>query len=165
MGDLFHYDFYIKRDIYERIEKVITACPQHTFFMLTKRPNSMNDLVSEIFNKNRIVPNLWVGVSAENQEYAQLRIPQLLEIPAAKHFVSIEPMLGSVDITPFLSGENKLDWVICGQETGTNARPLKEEWFINLYRQCEKFKVPIYVKSPLYESFPKYMNVFQRRDS
>jgi protein gp37 len=102
MGDLFHSDV-SDSDLVE-ILFMVKENPQHTFIMLTKRPHRMN----EFFNNCVInpflepLPNLWLGVTVENQKQADIRIPFLLDIPAAIRFISIEPMLSNIDLRPFL---------------------------------------------------------------
>lgn len=105
--------------------------------------------------------NVWLGVTAENQEQADKRIPILLQIPAAVRFVSVEPMLGPVDIDGYLGfngprrmGDGltyywvapKLDWVICGGETGPGARPMHPDWVRSLRDQCQAARVPFFFK-------------------
>lgn len=97
--------------------------------------------------------NVWLGVSAENQARADERIPILLQIPAAVRFVSVEPMLGSVDLQyACFSGADSLeslagiDWVICGGETGPNARPMHPDWARSLRDQCKAASVPFFFK-------------------
>lgn len=106
------------------------------------------------------LPNLWLGVTAENQARADERIPTLLRIPAAKRFVSVEPMLGPVDLEKTPAGDilcrcdgcmrvtrdTRLDWVITGAETGPHARPCKREWVADLYEQCHAAGVPFFDK-------------------
>lgn len=126
------------------------------------------------------LPNVWLGVTAENQEMVNKRIPILLQIPAAKHFVSVEPMLGPVNLTRIDLGPNgygltfeldaltgwatgysensgrprvhrndrfaKLDWVICGAESGHGARPADPNWVRNLRDQCVTAGVPFFFK-------------------
>lgn len=109
-----------------------------------------------------IIPqNLYLGVSAENQQTADERIPILLQIPAAKRFVSIEPMLGPVDLkinnwiespdytlpsTNYFPEYEGIDWVIAGCESGPHRRPAKIEWFRNLKNQCVDAGVPFFLK-------------------
>lgn len=96
MGDLFHED--VPDEYIDRVWSKFYECPQHTFQVLTKRPERMYQwLVNELHNW-RPLPNVWLGVTAENQTTADERIPVLLQIPAAVRFVSIEPMLGPVDL-------------------------------------------------------------------
>lgn len=100
------------------------------------------------------LPNVWLGVSSEDQQRADERIPDLLACPAAIRFVSIEPMFGPIDLThvkitdapspPFTGNAlhefrgfaRRLDWVICGSESGPGARPMKIEWAESLRDQC-----------------------------
>ena len=105
------------------------------------------------------ISNVWLGVTAENQETADERRPILMQIPAAVRFVNVEPILGEIDFdfgatfievaTPDGFGYVKkplLDWVIIGQETGPGARPAKAEWFNDIIRQCGAAGVPVFVK-------------------
>jgi protein gp37 len=133
---------------------------QHTFQVLTKRPQRAVEFYYWLSNQHfesvdaSWFPNIWVGVTAENQEQADIRIPLLLQIPAAVRFVSVEPMLSKVDIytklIPIqrLGGVDwvKLDWVICGGETGPGARPLHPDWVRSLRDQCVAARVPFYFK-------------------
>jgi protein gp37 len=90
------------------------------------------------------VPNLRLGVTAENQEQANKRIPILLQIPAKVRFISVEPMLGPVDITKWFS--KGINWVICGGETGSGARPMNPDWAESLRDQCIDAGVPFFFK-------------------
>ncbi len=108
--------------------------------------------------------NLWLGVTAENQDRADERVPFLLATPAARRFVSVEPMLGSVDLvnvyepprpaaTPPAGGENTnlkqlgfIDWVICGGESGPGARPMHPDWVRFLQSECHCAGVPFFFK-------------------
>jgi protein gp37 len=104
-------------------------------------------------------PAKWIqlGVTAENQEMADERIPLLLKIPAAVRFVSVEPMLGLVDLhidwlSPFvevdasLNRTPRLDWVICGAETGLGARYMDPQWARDLRDQCRATGTPFFFK-------------------
>lgn len=122
----------------------------------------------EIFKRPRyaFASNVWLGVTAENQARADERIPVLLQTPTAKRFVSIEPMLGSVDLSreylsytcggypfPVLASQYRtrlidlLDWVICGGETGPGARPMHPDWVRSLRDQCQGAGTPFFFKS------------------
>lgn len=106
--------------------------------------------------------NVWLGVSVENQAAADERIPLLLRTPAAVRFVSVESMLGPVDIEPFISvydrhgepsgprcnpdGSDALGWVICGGESGPGARPMNPAWPRSLRDQCQAAGVPFFFK-------------------
>lgn len=95
--------------------------------------------------------NIFCGVTTENQQRADERIPILLQIPAAVRFVSVEPMLSPVDLffpidkycTP---AYKKIDWVICAPETGPKRRPYNIEWIVNLKNQCVKAGTPFFLK-------------------
>ncbi|MDP9352690.1 MAG: phage Gp37/Gp68 family protein, partial [Chloroflexota bacterium] len=104
------------------------------------------------------LPNLWLGVSVEDQAAADKRIPDLLETPAAVRFLSCEPLLGPVDLEPYLweeagpgwAGKNPadpgLDWVIVGGESGHGARPMHPDWARSLRDQCRDAKVALFFK-------------------
>jgi len=150
MGDLFHPD--VQDQWLLDIWHVMEHSPQHTFLVLTKRP-----LIARSFLLSREpIKHIWIGVTAENQARADERIPILLSIPAAKHFVSVEPMLGPVDLR-FNDEEedcdgcmedrrHNLNWVIAGPETGPNKRPCKDEWIEDLHKQSEAAGVPFWDK-------------------
>lgn len=174
MGDLFHETVSFK-DLHW-IFSVIAKCSQHIFMVLTKRPETMAQYFRTVYPEyepgSAPIPNLWLGVTAENQEMADERIPILLDIPAAKSFVSIEPMLGPVDLQVLRSQKSNLvydsllgreyhnykqsdwwckssgylDWVICGGESGPGARPMNPSWVISLRDQCQASKVPFMFK-------------------
>lgn len=165
MGDLFHED--VRNWQIVDIFKVIKEAQRHTFLILTKRPDIMKAFLSCYKNT---LPNLWLGVTAENQHTADERIPILLNTPAAKRFVSVEPMLESMDIAYYMPeydyrptyeyyqkaypscGKSPiqtkpgLDWVICGAETGQSARPLDLNWARGLRDQCFENNVPFFFK-------------------
>lgn len=102
--------------------------------------------------------NIWLGVTAETQEQADNRIPVLLQIPASVRFVSVEPMLEHLDLGKYLKcescidplvcwcGDPRINWVICGGETGPGARPMKADWVRSLRDQCIDNLVPFYFK-------------------
>jgi protein gp37 len=162
MGDLFHDD--VDEESIMEIIDIMTFAKQHTFQVLTKRPERMNYIVNQIERHAGGFPNnVWLGVTAENQQAADERIPLLLNTPAAVRFVSVEPMLGSVDLSlyqpivrqhknDFMKARGilggKIDWVICGGETGHGSRPMKAEWAIHLRNQCLDSGVPFFFKKP-----------------
>lgn len=102
------------------------------------------------------LPNVWLGVSVEDQKTADERIPSLLGTPAAVRFVSYEPALGPVQIQPYMPNplwnnieswkQPELDWIIAGGESGPNARPSHPEWFRSVRAQCQAAKVPFFFK-------------------
>jgi protein gp37 len=148
MGDLFHEDAELYWHV--KIMQIIRKCPHHTFFFLTKRPERMKDVLFHWFAPN--IANLYLGVSVENQKTADERIPILLQIPAAKRFVSVEPMLQNILIKWWLEGNhesrNRIDWVICGGLSlpGGKIQPPQKEWIDSLIEQCDGAGVPIFIK-------------------
>jgi len=158
MGDLFHKD--VEPIWLSMIFRTIEKCPKHTFMLLTKRPeialeHSKNLMLEYFFG----LPNLWLGVTVENQAQADERIPILLQIRAAVRFVSVEPMLGPVKLPSGWKGARRmsdgheyywqlpfLDWVICGGETGPGARPIHPDWARSLRDQCQAAGVPFFFK-------------------
>lgn len=200
MSDLFHDD--VPNDFIAAVFGVMAACPQHTFQVLTKRPERMrawfewleSDRDSKRFRHPEIVehaavvardggdergadrlfgaanavtgrdtwplPNVWLGVSVEDQKRADERIPALLAVPAKVRFLSCEPLLGAVDLSAFFGGPYVslpgdriepnynfgIHWVIVGGESGPGARPFDVAWARSLVRQCRDASVPVFVK-------------------
>lgn len=170
MGDLFHYD--VPDEYISEVFDVMCQCPDHIFQVLTKRPERMSHFIKSYLGK--ISGHIWLGVTAENQEQADKRIPILLQIPAAVRFVSVEPMLGYVALShvefdrwttmnvlegcgittrPGAMGQcipncgcEKLNWVICGGESGPGARPMHPDWARSLRDQCKVAGVPFFFK-------------------
>jgi len=178
MSDLFHPDVSDERRA--KMLAMPLLCPQHTFMFLTKRPQRMADLLNNkhflryievvyTINVRRLdlgLPieppkwppkNAWGLVTVENQDRADKRIPWLLKTPFAVRGVSVEPMLGSVDIEHWL-GDNfsslyggfapGLSWIIAGAETGPGARPMDLAWARDLRDQCKEAGVPYFFKRP-----------------
>lgn len=160
MGDLFFEE--IPADDIISIFEVMSYAKQHTFIVLTKRPERIASvLYGEAGNwylgGGDYISNVWLGVSVENQQAADERIPLLLQVPAAVRFVSVEPMLEVVDLSQWLEvdyatlfAESKyepislndpryeeLSWVIAGAESGPGARPMDEDWVRDLRDQCD----------------------------
>jgi protein gp37 len=143
----------------------------HTFLVLTKRAERMGGFLSEVGIES---PNhIWWGVTAENQEQAAARIPYLLQVPG-KRFVSIEPMLGPVDLDNVwvnYHGENWIDAVLLGGESGKNARPMHPDWARSVRNQCAGAGVPFFFKQwgewcprgPLVLGYPSVENVSRIR--
>jgi len=169
MGDLFHPD--VQPIWLSMIFNVIRECPQHTFMVLTKRPEiALEHLGNAMLQPYFGLPNLWIGVTAENQQRADERIPILLQIPAAVRFISVEPMLGPIrlqrdwlmcpggaeyghgmSLTRVHAGgccdrHPRIHWVICGSESGPNHRKTKIEWIRDLREQCISANVPFFLK-------------------
>jgi protein gp37 len=146
MGDLFHES--VHGDWIDQVLSVTRRCPQHTFQILTKRAERMLRLMRQ-YDKN----NLWLGVSVENQHFADERIPLLLDTPAAVRWISAEPLLGPVDLKKYLRDDPDpgqhhavLDWVVAGGESGANARPMHPDWARLLRDQCQAAGVPFFFK-------------------
>ncbi len=215
MSDLFHESI-LDEWIY-KIFAVMALCPQHTFQILTKRPERMHALLSKMtevsglsgtrpypeaagmieYNANFLavkqnirlpwrkmegpgyiygfhadmpwpLSNVWLGVSVENQQAADERIPLLLQTPAAVRFLSCEPLLGPVDLERipvsgkwdahhfsafgghhddnYYEADTGIDWVIAGGESGPGARPMHPDWVRSLRDQCQAAQVPFFFK-------------------
>jgi protein gp37 len=149
MSDLFHKDVPLWYII--TLFDVMRIAERHTFMILTKRAERM----AEVMRSIPPPPNVWLGVSVEDQERANERIPLLLQTPAAVRFVSCEPLLGPVNIVPFLqqtvefpeSSSGVLHWMIVGGESGPRARPMHPDWARALRDQCTAAGVPFFFKS------------------
>jgi protein gp37 len=126
MGDLFHET--IPRSVHEEIWKVMLDCPQHTFLVLTKRAEAMAAFVGRPENPP---PNIWLGVTAENQACWDERVyPLVYGTRAAVQWVSVEPMLGPIDPQPII--DVAVDWIVCGAESGPKRRPCSVDWVARL---------------------------------
>jgi protein gp37 len=178
----------------DRLFAVMALTPQHTYQVLTKRAERMRAYVAEhcpslsrrtgglniplslamtASNERRFsvaatwpLPNVWLGVSAEDQKRADERIPDLLATPAAVRFVSYEPALGPADFYRFLHDSNcpaedldgdpfcicsapreiNLDWIIVGGESGPGARSFNITWARDVVEQCQGAGVAVFVK-------------------
>lgn len=145
-ADLFHDK--VPKAWLDRVWDVMRRADKHTFMVLTKRHENMLAYLSE--HQQDPAPNVWVGVSVENQEYADLRIPELMKCPAAVRYLSAEPLIGPVDLriteheSP-LDGK-RLDWVIAGGESGPRARPCALEWLESIMYQCVKAGAAPFIK-------------------
>nr|WSZ21205.1 phage Gp37/Gp68 family protein [Streptomyces canus] len=191
MSDLFHAD--IDQAWIQEIFGVMAAARRHTFQLLTKRHARMRSLLNDpafIDNVRRRahgkglpdadwqwpLPNLWLGVSVENQQWADIRIPALIQTPAAVRFLSCEPLLGPVDLigpnheghardwdgsdyicldcstdeqqVPWRIADKTLDidWLITGGESGRKARPAHPDWFRTLRDQSAKLGIAYFHK-------------------
>jgi len=197
MSDLFHEN--VPDEVIDRIFAIMALCPQHTFQVLTKRSARMRGYLDEAIGRiadavqplrtDKLpvgplphvepgahwwpLPNVWLGVSVEDQTRADERIPDLLATPAAIRFISAEPLLGPLDLAdltiaddnpgdqhmsalyceePFEEVElepwkdNTLDWVIVGGESGKGARPMHPDWARDIRDQCVAARVPFFFK-------------------
>lgn len=171
------------QDIRNRLFKLVDATPNLDWLVLTKRPENIAAMMPRrivhdsqpIFPgapgklgeplpcivEGGIRPNLFLGTSVENQQAADERIPHLLKTPAAVRFLSVEPLLGPVDIEPFLQYEpfhenykmtfglnewRGVDWVIVGGESGPQARPCNVAWIRSIVEQCKAAGAPVFCK-------------------
>jgi len=125
MSDLFHARVpgAFVRDVFD----VMAGTPQHTYQVLTKRPQRAARLASSLLWP----PNVWMGVTVENEE-SRWRLDDLRRLPAAVRFVSAEPLLGPLHDLDLAS----IDWLIAGGESGPGHRPVDEWWLMDLRDQC-----------------------------
>ena len=168
MSDVFHES--VPSGFIACMFAVMAATPQHTYQVLTKRHGRMRSLLNsdEFAIKSACaalskgldvaegapwpLPNVWLGVSTENQKWANIRIPALLDTPAAVRFVSAEPLLGPIRMRASLLVGRILDppdgigWVIGGGESGPGARPCEIDWLRSLRDQCIDAGVPVFIK-------------------
>lgn len=174
MSDLFHpsVPFYFIGLVFTQMKD----CEQHTFQILTKHPDRMLEFFESgiwINSKGYTpLPNVWLGVSVEDQHVADKRIPALLQTPAAVRFLSCEPLIGALNLEGYIPYPDStaplgiteedieiwpIDWVIAGGESGHNARPVHPDWIRSLRDQCKDAGVPFFFKQwgewlPLEES-------------
>jgi len=141
MGDLFHP---LITD-HEILRFFMFMIPPHQYFVLTKRPERMARFVKDVLSKAEgFNADVMLGTSIENQKAADQRLPWMEQIHGFRKFVSVEPMLGPVDL--HLS-EIELDWVVCGAETGPGARKMDHKWAVDLCNHCHFSGVPFFFKS------------------
>jgi len=135
MSDLFHED--IPFEFIDKVWDVMEKANWHIYQILTKRPERM----SQYSLKKSLLSNVWLGTSIEDSRVTN-RIKLLQTSNAKVRFISFEPLIGDVGEVD-LSG---IHWVIVGGESGKNHRPIKEEWVLNILKQCEEQKVKFFFK-------------------
>jgi protein gp37 len=135
MSDLFHQD--VPLTFIHKVFDVMRCASWHTFQVLTKRSRRLLEIDPEIDWPS----NVWMGVSVENQDYV-FRIEHLRRTDAQIKFLSLEPLLGPLPVLN-LRG---IDWVIVGGESGPGARPMAEEWVVDIRDQCRVARVPFFFK-------------------
>ena len=150
-NDLFHEA--VPLEFQSEVYRMMATAYQHTFLILTKRPQIMLERLS--LNPGRMDKgNIWHGLTVCNQQEADEKIPVFLQVPGKK-FLSIEPMLGEIFLTRISSGKGFSDWyyplkeisaVILGGETGPGARPLRPDWVRSVRDQCMAVGVPFFFK-------------------
>ena len=167
------FDEEVSDDWRYRLFALIQQTQNLDWLILTKRPKNalrfIREYLDKIVGSKTIFLNLWIGTSVENQAAADERIPLLLQLPAAKRFLSMEPLLGPVDFyktsarmpvkdhpwrnAPILTD---IDWVIVGGESGKQARPMHPEWVRSIRDQCQAAKVKFFFKQ-WGEWYPNYL--------
>lgn len=198
MSDLFHESL-TDAEI-AAVFGVMACCPQHVFQILTKRAKRMRawfewTATSKLFTQrfpdelrrlaysdtptNALrewpLPNVWLGVSTEDQKTADERIPLLLQTPATVRFVSAEPLLGPIDLSIYMATgwteppyDDVLNWVIMGGESGRGARPCRLDWVRSIVEQCRDASVQCFVKQlgahPMAEAFSDIAHLRTKRD-
>lgn len=135
MSDLFHP--IVPVDFIQQVFEVMNKTPQHTYQVLTKRPERL----LKLSNKFEWTENIWMGTTVEN-EMVSPRIVYLSATPAKTKFLSCEPLIGHIKSLPL----KEIDWVIVGGESGQRARPIKKEWIETIKRECIKYNVPFFFK-------------------
>lgn len=167
MSDLFHENLHDV--VIDEVVGVMLRAPQHTYQVLTKRPERMAAYTRKRWPPGHPWPrHIWWGTSIENQKWADKRMPWLLRVPGNR-FVSAEPLLEAVDISPYLrspqdiaeDGEDfnpgpgpgttdddasPVGWVIVGGESGPDHRPFDPDWARSLRDQCRAARVPFFYK-------------------
>lgn len=175
-GDLFHEA--MPDEWIDAVFSVMARAPQHVFLVLTKRPARMlayrtsdahiTNAPIGPRNSKHCWPHVWLGVSVEDQRSADERIPTLLSTPAARRWISAEPLLGPVDLRYLQPGEPateidalagthgvlrphrgrcaSLDWVVVGGESGPRARQCDVQWIRDIVRTCAATGTPCFVK-------------------
>ena len=133
MSDLFHKD--VPFEFIDKVFSVIKDTPQHNYQILTKRAERM----AEYFETRKIPHNVWIGVTVENED-TKSRIDDIRCLDATVKFLSCEPLLGDLGEL-HLEGVN---WIIVGGESGSQARPMKEEWVLNIKRQADANNIPFF---------------------
>lgn len=164
MSDLFHED--VPFNFIREVFLVMQNTRHHTYQILTKRPERMIEFFHQWYTgiddnlMRDIYPHVWLGVSVENQETADERIPLLLDTPAAVRWISAEPLIGPIDFyessdhwykngyTPWRNAPILTDihWIVVGGESGPKARPMDPAWARRIRDQCINSDVPFYFK-------------------
>lgn len=141
MGDLFHEG--IETRYIAAIFATMNNCPRHTFQLLTKRPERYKEIQGELIDLDHPPANIWLGTSCEDQVAFDVRTEDLYGCPAAVRWVSLEPLLGPIDLADAIGW---LNWVVVGGETGPGARPCHVRCVREIVEQCAAAGVPCFVK-------------------
>jgi protein gp37 len=135
MSDLFHDA--VPAEFVADVWSVMQKTPQHTYQILTKRPDRMAEIAAQL----PVLKNVWLGTSVESADYLD-RIDKLRKVRAAVRFISFEPLLASV-ARPNLKG---IHWAIVGGESGPRSRPMREEWVDEIEAACRKARTAFFFK-------------------
>jgi protein gp37 len=139
MSDLFHKE--IPKEFIDRVFDTMEAADWHTYQVLTKRSSLLVRYLRERYGKELAPPHIWLGVSVEDAQNT-VRIKHLRAASASTKFVSFEPLLGPVGEVN-LAG---IQWAIVGGESGPRARPIEEDWVVDIRDQCRAAKVAFFFK-------------------
>ena len=139
MSDLFHKE--IPTKFIDNVFETMETADRHVFQILTKRSSLMRDYLRRRYGSGLTPRHIWCGVSVEDDK-ASARVQHLRDAPATTRFLSIEPLLGPIgDIN--IEG---IAWVIVGGESGPRARPMKQEWALDVRNLCNRNGVPFFFK-------------------
>lgn len=159
LADVFDKD--VPAEWRDDLWRLIESTPNLDWLLLTKRVGNVVHQVWPRWMQAGWPANVWIGATVCNQAEADRDIPKLLQVPARVRFLSIEPMLGPINVGLYLSRTNMhglrmmpgfrdslpgVDWVICGGESGPKARPMHISWARDLMRQCKAAGVPFLMK-------------------
>lgn len=135
---------------------IMSQRPDLTFMILTKRPLIMtsNDGAWMPYKYSMLKPvstdNIWMGITAEDQKRLDFRNEILQDTPAARRFLSLEPLIGAIDILPAIEMQSgngrRIHWVIVGGESGVNARPMHPNWVRAIRDRCVEYEIPFFFK-------------------
>lgn len=143
MSDLFEEN--VPDDFIDQVFDVMEKASGHTFQVLTKRAERMADYIKKRVADGHPVPsNVWLGVTVENQDYVS-RARLLAELPAKVRWLSLEPLLGPVDLSGLI-GSDKINWLVVGGESGPGARPMEEAWAKGLRDQAVTSGIAFFFK-------------------
>lgn len=147
MADLFHDD--VPFDFIDAVFVEMERRP-HWFQVLTKRPGNARRFLIATGRAGRLAPNVWIGTTAGDPAHGPRRLEELARVPARHLFVSMEPLLGYIDVRPYLRGRleggGTVGWVIVGGESGRRARPMHPSWAKAVRDACEAEGIPFFFK-------------------
>lgn len=126
----------------KRLWWLIRETPHLRWLLLTKRPENIMEMIPLPWRRDP-EPNVWYGVTAENERRLDERMAHLIQVPATTRWVSYEPALGAINISLWA---HWIDWIIVGGESGAGARPMELSWAKSLLAQCRKHGIPYFMK-------------------